>query len=81
MRVQVLLFGLLKDRLKQNSIVVEINGESNVQTLLESCATQYPDLTPWLPFVRVAVDCEYAAPETIIAANSEVALLPPVAGG
>jgi molybdopterin synthase catalytic subunit len=76
----VLLFGSLKDRLQRESIEVTV-PEPNVGALLKSCGEQYPELAPWLPYVRVAVNCEYAAPDTAIHVEDEIALLPPVAGG
>ena len=76
----VLLFGSLKDRLQRDSIEVAVT-EPNVGALLQSCREQYSELAPWLPYVRVAVNCEYAAPDTTIRVEDEIALIPPVAGG
>ena len=35
----------------------------------------------WLPYVQVAVNCEYSHREQRVGASDEVALLPPVSGG
>ena len=84
--VRVLLFAVLRDALKRDEIEVSIPlaGKGStpfVNDLLTACATQYPLLSPWLPHIRVAVNCEYAAPETPIFEDDEIAFIPPVAGG
>ena len=81
----VLLFASLKDAAAANRILVRVplaNGATmTVADLLAECGRQFPQLAPWLPHVRVAVNCEYADPQRPLAAGDEIALLPPVAGG
>ena len=78
LRVRVLLFAVLRDTLKQGEIeimVPEYDGyPPTVADLLTACNEQYPAISPWLPHIRVAVDCEYSSPEILISPGAEVAL-------
>ncbi len=82
----VLLFGGMRDALRADQIEVAISHPATQTTicvagLLEACATQFPPVAPWLPHLRVAVNHEYATPQTIVKNGDEVALIPPIAGG
>ncbi len=80
MRVRVLLFGLLKDRMGASEREVELAERATVA-----------DVTAWamgllrddglVRSIAVAVNREYARPETRLQDGDEVALLPPVSGG
>jgi molybdopterin converting factor small subunit len=84
-RLKVLLFASLKDAAKADHIEVHIpispGATITVADLLAHCGLQYPQLAPWLPHVRVAVNCEYSDPHQLLTATDEIALLPPVSGG
>jgi molybdopterin converting factor subunit 1 len=77
----VLLFAVLREKAGANSLVVQLPENATVSQFLEACAMQHPVLTPWLPHVRVAVNCEYAKSTQTIQPGDEIALIPPVAGG
>ncbi len=81
MKLQILLFGGLKDAAKASQIAVEAPEGADVAQILEICAIQFPNLQKWLPHVRVAVNQEYAFSAQILAENDEIALVPPVSGG
>lgn len=49
--------------------------------LLGLLQQEYPSLTPLAPALAIAVNREYAAPETLLNDGDEVALIPPVSGG
>lgn len=49
--------------------------------LKELLAACYPDAEPQINVSLVAVDREYAPDDTVISAESEIALIPPVSGG
>lgn len=80
MQVRVLLFGVLKDRLGGAEQAVELPTGARVA-----------DVTAWarrllgedglIRSLAVAVNREYARPETELRDGDEVALLPPVSGG
>ena len=81
----MLLFGALRDVMHCDSVAIAVPPEDTstltVASLLSACREQYPQFAPWLPHLRVAVNCEYSAPETPIQLGDEVAFIPPVAGG
>lgn len=55
---------------------------STVAEVLENASTEYgPEFAELLPVCRVWVNGQAADAETAVAANDEVALLPPVSGG
>lgn len=86
LRVSVLLFAVLRDAMQcdQIEVAVPINGARStpaVADLLAACTAQFPAIAAWLPHIRVAVNCEYSTPETLIAEGDEIAFIPPVAGG
>lgn len=83
MKFSILLFAVLKDRAgcDRIEIAVDENEPINVAALLQNAAEQFSDLAPWLPHIRVAVNCEYARNDQEVKPEDEIAFLPPVAGG
>ena len=80
MRIRVLLFGVLKDKLGGAERVVELRDDARVA-----------DVSAWarglvmddglIRSMAVAVNREYAKPDIALRDGDEVALLPPVSGG
>jgi molybdopterin converting factor subunit 1 len=81
MRVRVLFFGVLKDLAEKSSDSFDLPEGALVRDVLAHYVSLCPGLTDALGSVAVAVNHEYAGPETALKANDEVALLPPVSGG
>jgi molybdopterin converting factor subunit 1 len=80
MTVTLLLFASYADALGVSSLDMELPRESTVAELLTAIRSrQGAELLPATPLV--AVNQEYAGPETIVRDGDEVALIPPVAGG
>jgi molybdopterin converting factor small subunit len=84
-RFTVLLFASLKDAAQAGHIDVRVSAPPGaavtVADVLAQCGRQYPRLAPWLPHVRVAVNCEYSDVQQPLEAGDEIAFLPPVSGG
>jgi len=80
MRVEVLVFGVLKDLLKGQS-PVDLPEGATVRTLLDHFRSQLPDRTDALASIAVAVNQQYAVATQPLRDGDEVALLPPVSGG
>ena len=80
MRVRILLFGVLKDRLGRPEFEVELRPGATVNDVREWVRGLLADegLARSLAF---AVNREYAAPQHALHEGDEVALLPPVSGG
>jgi len=81
MRVRVLFFGVLKDLAGRSSEVLELPDGSVVRDLIAHYALHAPGMGDALGAIAVAVNREYAGAESVLKAEDEVALLPPVSGG
>ena len=81
MQVEVRMFGGLTERAGANRIHVDLPEAATVGDLRVALAEQHERLAPLLPRVKVAVDLEVVDDEVTVTQDSEVALLPPVAGG
>jgi molybdopterin converting factor subunit 1 len=71
--MQVLLFGQLREQLG-NTVTVEARTVAEIIAELQR-------LSPLVSRCRVAVNHEFAPPETILNPSDEVAVIPPVSGG
>jgi molybdopterin converting factor subunit 1 len=81
MRVRVLFFGMLKEMMAKPADVIELPEGASVRAVLAHYEAQMPRLRESLPSLAVAVNQQYAGPDTKLHADDEVALLPPVSGG
>lgn len=80
--VRVRLFAVLRERAGSDSIEIELGEGATVADALERLAAEPPlaGLLERLP-VAMAVNRDYASPETELRAEDELALIPPVSGG
>jgi molybdopterin converting factor subunit 1 len=76
----VLLFGITRDLVGQSQIAVSLEKSNCVADLMVHLYAQYPALAG-VKSILVAVNSEYADPDTPLKATDEVALIPPVSGG
>jgi molybdopterin converting factor subunit 1 len=81
MRVHILFFGVLKDLAGKSTDVLDLRDSALVRDVLEHYASQTPRLKELLASLAVAVNQQYAGPDTKLKSDDEVALLPPVSGG
>ena len=81
MRVQVLFFGILKDVVGRASETLELREPATVADVLEHYQQRVPELRSLLSSIALSVNQHYAGPGTVLGANDEIALLPPVSGG
>ena len=80
MRVNVLLFASYADALGRSSVELELADDATVADLVRALrATPGAAHLPARPLV--AIDQAYARPEQRLAGATEVAVIPPVAGG
>ena len=82
MTVTVRLFAVLRERAGKDSIEIELEEGATVAQALDqlSARPELGDLLDRMP-VRMAVNRDYADPETRLASGDELALVPPVSGG
>ena len=81
MRVRILFFGMLKDLIGKSDDVLELPDGASVRDVLSRYLSEVPKMRESMASLAIAVNQEYAAPETVLKADDEVALLPPVSGG
>jgi MoaE-MoaD fusion protein len=79
--VEVRLFGGLRERAGSTHVEVELGEGATVADLRTAVAAAYPQLAEALPRTNVAVDLAVARDDVPVSPSSELALLPPVAGG
>jgi len=81
MRVHILFFGILKDLAGKSSEWIELRDGAKVADVLAHYQSVIPRMKESIASLAVAVNQQYAGPETVLKADDEVALLPPVSGG
>jgi molybdopterin converting factor subunit 1 len=80
-RVQVLLFSVLREQVGAASLAVELPAAASGEALLQQLTARYPLLAPYRTFIRLAVNAEYVPHHTVLHDGDEVALITPVSGG
>jgi MoaE-MoaD fusion protein len=81
MRVRVLVFGVLKDVISQQSGELNLPDGATVRTLLEALQRYAAGQADLWSSLAVAVNREYVTATHPLTDGDEVALLPPVSGG
>jgi MoaE-MoaD fusion protein len=80
-KVQVLLFALLREHAGRSSVEVQLDDEATVADAIgELAALPGLDVLDRMP-VRLAVNRDYATLQTRLQPQDELALIPPVSGG
>jgi len=80
MQIEILLFGILRDVIGNDTLRKEVVLGSTLQNLKEELAAAYPNLSQYKNY-SVAVNEVYAKSDYTIKENDVVALIPPVSGG
>ena len=79
--VRVLLFSVLREHIGSGTVAVKVSAPATGHMLLDQLVEQYPVLLDYRPVVRLAVNQQYAALDTLLHEGDEVALITPVSGG
>jgi molybdopterin converting factor subunit 1 len=79
--MRVLFFAQLKDVTGCDAVEIAPPAPLDRDGLWAALLEKFPGLAAHRRGVRLARNCEYAAPEAMFARGDEVALLPPVSGG
>ncbi len=80
MKIKVIAFGVAREIFGSGTIETELYTDASVGTLRNLLEQKYPRLGQLASYM-VAVNSEYAEPHVVLAANDEVAVIPPVSGG
>jgi molybdopterin synthase catalytic subunit/molybdopterin converting factor small subunit len=84
MRVKVLFFGSLRDlagRSEDSLNLAALPHPVSLASVFEYYAGQFPKLSELRSSIVMARNQQFSSPDTLIYANDEIALLPPVSGG
>ena len=81
MELSVRFFALYRERAGCSVARVAVAEDATVADLVATVRTLYPRLAPPDVQIVVAVNEEYADPETSLHAKDEVCFIPPVSGG
>ncbi len=81
MELTVRFFALYRERAKRNACSVELPEGATVNDLTSEMRRQFPMLAPPEVKIVVAVNADYAEPETVLRQGDDVCLIPPVSGG
>jgi molybdopterin converting factor subunit 1 len=79
--IKLLFFATIRDRVGARSLEMDIPLNMTVAGLKEKLSSDYPNLKESLKSVLVSINQEYAFDETLIPANAEIGMFPPVSGG
>jgi molybdopterin converting factor subunit 1 len=80
-KIKVLFFATLRDRAGTKSLDIKISDDTTVRDLKDRIASDYPNLEQSMESVVISINREFAFDESIVPANAEVAMFPPVSGG
>ncbi|MEA2683575.1 MAG: hypothetical protein QOK05_1903 [Chloroflexota bacterium] len=81
MYVTVLLFARPREVVGSGQVELELPDGATAATAFDHLAGRVPALVAMRPLIRCAVDREYCNWDTALRDGSELALIPPTAGG
>ena len=80
MKLNLLLFGIVRDLLASSTMEIEVPNACTVHQLKTLLIAQYPILKN-INSYAIAVNEAYANNETVLQENDVIAIIPPVSGG
>ncbi len=81
MTVRIKFFSTLRTALGRGESEVEIPGPRPAREIFLDLFEDRRVAEKFLTTVRFAVNCEFAAPNTMVTDGDEIAFIPPVSGG
>ena len=81
MDISVQLFAVARDLARCESLTLSVPEGATVSQLREQLFARFPELVPFAGSLQIAVDQQYASDATLLTADQEVAIIPPVSGG
>jgi len=81
--LDILIFGAAATAAKSDRVSVELRqaGTATVRDVLAALGMQHPELGFALPGARLALNHAFVAPDALVSAGDEVALISLVGGG
>lgn len=81
MKITVQLFARARDLAGASRVELDVPAPGRVAELKHSLAERFPQVSPLVPNLLVAVGTDYADDRTVLKPDAEVACFPPVSGG
>ena len=81
MRVRVLYFAVVRERLGRDEETLELAAGADVAAAWRELERRHPELAALRPVVKLAVNEEFAGGDRVLVDGDVIALIPPVAGG
>lgn len=81
MKLRVRLFAAAREAASADQIEIDLPCGATVADVPAALAAEAPTLAPFVERSLLAVNSEYAAPQSLLREDDEVALIPPVSGG
>lgn len=79
--VRVKMFAMARQLVGADHVDLELPQAATVRDLRTQLLSRFPNSAPLLRSSLIAVDTKYAAEDTPISAQNEIAVIPPVSGG
>jgi len=79
--VTALFFGPVRDIVGAEMLRLDVPAPFTGDAAFECLAGRFPRLRSWRGTLRLAVNREYAAFDSVLASGDEISFLPPVSGG
>lgn len=80
-QVTVLLFSVLRERVGQDSLVLDVLEGMTGAELLDQLAEAHDAIRAYRSHIRLAVNAAYADPSIALSNGDEIALITPTSGG
>ncbi len=81
MKIKVLYFSSIKDKLKKKEDLLDISENTTLEDVISLLKEKYPEIAESLDKSMFAVNEEYANKDKILKEGDTVAVIPPVSGG
>jgi len=81
MKISVHLFARAKDLAGTGRVDIDVPVSTSVGDLKRSLAERFPQVSPLIPNLLVAVGTEYADDRMVLMPDAQVSCFPPVSGG
>ena len=81
MDLSVRFFALYRERAGTNTHLLQLPEGATVSDLTDEVRRLFPRLAPPEVKIVVAVNADYAEPDTVLRNGDDVCLIPPVSGG
>ena len=81
MKIEVRFFALYRERAGCSQSSLDLPAGATVADLTAEVRRRHPGLAPPEVRIVVAVNADYAEPDTVLNERDEVCLIPPVSGG